>query len=822
MQKQKYAHVIIDIPAVRIDHSFEYTIPKDLEEKARIGSMAACQFGRARRLGYIIDIVTEPEFKRHVPLSEILDEDPILTPEMIKVARFTSDYYLSPIGDVLRLALPPGRTRRITQNFFTVPDLSQKLAGLDLQKSELDVVKAISDMGGNATKMKLRSRFKNVNINKALNSLQRKRLVLIKTKTSSPKVDVKHELYAKLKKPKHEAIQEVEKNPRAIVQHKVIRALKEGGMPVHKVRSYTNASHATIKALEKQGLIEIKKVSTYREPDFYYPEELPLDLVLSKEQETAVDRINLAIEKERTEVFLLQGVTGSGKTEVYLRTIESVLNKGKTAIALVPEIALTPQTVSRFRARFGNSVAVLHSGLGAGERYDQWRRIENGTYRVVVGARSALWAPIRNLGLIVIDEEHENTYKQDRSPRYHAREVAIERALINNASVILGSATPSVESKYRSDKGEFVPVFLRKRIEERPLPNVEIVDMRQERERGNRGIFSQRLRDSINQVVKKKQKAIIFLNRRGYSNYVMCRECGHVIRCVQCNVSLTYHSDKKTLQCHHCDYLEEVPSKCPVCKGRDLSFYGIGTERVAQEIARIFPEIPVTRMDADTTTRRDSHRKKLIGFKQQQVGILLGTQMIAKGLDFPDVTLVGVVSADTALALPDFRAGERTFQLLMQVAGRAGRGSYPGKVVVQTYSPDTYAIQALTKGQYDEFYRYEISLREALDYPPFSELINILISGSDEGRVQEEAARIERFLRTNVESDYLSGIVDILGPVPAPLSRLRGKYRWHILLKADDALSVKRFLKDNIDYILPKESRGDLGVAIDVDPVSLL
>lgn len=765
-----YAHVVIDIPVLKIDHPFEYEIPESLMSKIKVGSTVLCPFGTGHQLGYVVDVVDEPSFlKKHSKLLDVLDEHPVFTPDIVEVARFVADRYLSTMGEILRMALPPGRGRRIKR-------------------------KVVEDESGE------------------------KRIEYGITK---PKVDVKHELYAKLSVPYDKAYKEISHTGRSVRQERAVEALKQGELPVHKLRSYTGVSMSTLKVLEQKKIVRLYRVETYREPDFTYPEELALDMVLTNEQKDAVDSINESIDKDNSDIFLLQGVTGSGKTEVYLRAIEHVLRQRKTAIVLVPEIALTPQTVSRFRARFGELVAVLHSGLGIGERYDQWRKIHEGISRVVVGARSAIWAPLKGCGLIVIDEEQEHTYKQDRNPRYHAREAAVVRAAATNATVVLGSATPSVESKYKADKGDYRLLRLTKRVEERVVPKIEIVDMRIEVQDGSKRIFSDRLVKEIKKTIATSNKAIIFLNRRGYSNYVMCQECGKIFTCPRCAVSLTYHSDTNTLRCHHCDHSEPAPVSCPDCKGSRIIYYGAGTERVERELKDLFPDTPVTRMDTDTTTRRDAHRKMLLEFRRKPAGILLGTQMIAKGLDFPDVTLVGVVSADTALALPDFRASERTFQLLMQVAGRAGRGLLAGTVIVQTYNPDNYAIKALTTGDYDLFYEQEITLRDALQYPPFSDLVNIGISARNSETCEKEAIRIGDFFVKSQADGRLKGVSEILGPAPAPIPKLKGKHRWHILIKAVDLPAVTRFIKRELDVILPK-SKKDVTVAMDVDPVSLL
>jgi primosomal protein N' (replication factor Y) len=826
-EKAKYAQVIMDIPILKVDRPFEYSIPSHLTSKIKIGSIILSSFGKSHRLGYVVDITSEPVFASHIEIEDVLEEKPAFSSEMVKLARFIADYYVSTMGEVLRLALPPGRGRRLTQVITLNGEIGELLGKIpDSLEPQRRILRSIAGFGGRASLSELQHYFKGRTLYALLRQLELKNLIVRKYHISKPQVEVKVEHYARLKISTDKTKEVIPTLTRARRQQQILEVLMEGEIPVHKLLSYTGAGYSSLESLKKRGLIDIYQETAFREPDFYYPEELPLSFRLTDEQRQAVERIKAAVDEGKLEVFLLQGVTGSGKTEVYLQIVEYVSKKGKTAIILVPEIALTPQTVNRVRMRFGNRVAVLHSGLGMGERYDQWRRIKEGQYRVVVGARSALFAPLDNLGLIVIDEEQENTYKQDRNPRYHARQAAIKRAELNRACVILGSATPAIESKFLAEKGRYRQLYLRKRIEEHPLPRVHIVDMRNERKMGNRGVFSWDLQREMRKALKAQEKVILFLNRRGFSSLIICRDCGLVKKCPRCSVSLTYHSDERLLKCHHCDYNEPAPTICPRCGGHDIGYYGVGTQRVESEVKTLFPEIPVTRMDTDTTVRRDAHRKKLLEFKQQETGVLLGTQMIAKGLDFPDVTLVGIISADTALHLPDFRAAERTFQLLMQVSGRAGRGPQPGRVVVQTYDPENYAIQAFLRGDYDLFYSQEVALREALSYPPFSELINILISSRSAHRAEEEAARIGEYLVKSREDGDLKGLIDILGPAPAPLSRIKNRYRWHVVLKVEDLTLAKAFVKNNLERIIPQPSSArdsdEVMISIDVDPVSLL
>lgn len=538
-------------------------------------------------------------------------------------------------------------------------------------------------------------------------------------------------------------------------------------------------------------------------------------LTLSSRQKAVLEVITKSIRKRKHEAFLLHGITASGKTEVYLQAMACALGEGLSSIVLVPEIALTPQTVERFESRFGTKVAVMHSRLTASERARQWQRAKTGQAQIVIGARSAVFAPLTNLGLIVVDEEHETTYKQkDTSPHYHAREVASLRAKLAGATVILGSATPSLESFYNAEKGRIKLISLPERVTKQDLPEVSIIDMRREitmrKRRAN--IFSRALEVKLREVLNKGEQAILFLNRRGFSTYISCPKCGYVARCRRCEVSLTYHYASKRLICHYCNYSIEPPQICPQCKGSYLSYFGLGTEKVESELHRLFPQARIARMDRDATSKRDAHREILNDFKNGKTDILIGTQMVAKGLDFPRVSLVGVISADTALNLPDFRSGERTFNLLTQVAGRSGRGEVQGKVIIQTYAPENFAITASTTHDYHQFYRKEIKSRKTLRLPPFTHLVNLSLRGRNQKKVQEVADELSSELK---EKRANKGI-QILGPAPEAVSRIRGSFRWSVLLKGSKQDELVKLLKQ-----MRCDSRRYKGLrlSVDVDPI---
>ena len=581
--------------------------------------------------------------------------------------------------------------------------------------------------------------------------------------------------------------------------------------------SYAQAIDATIPSVLKKGKTEVRARSKNAEAE---PEKISPSFALSltDEQKEALKSVLFKIEKEDYKAFLLHGITASGKTEVYLQAIEKVLSKGKTSIVLVPEIALTPQTIERFTSRFGDHVAVVHSALVGSMRYKEWKRIKDGQARIVVGARSAIFSPVKNLGLIIVDEEHETSYKQEDVPRYHARDVALMRARFSNCPVILGSATPSLESYYLAGKKNLELVKLTKRIADKDLPRAKVVDMRMElATRKKLVMFSRVLIDAIQRALDKKAQVMVFLNRRGFSTYVNCKKCGFVLKCKRCSSVLVYHYQSKSMICHYCNFRVPPPDICPKCASSYVKYFGIGTEKVESEIARIFPGARIARMDTDVTTKRGSHERILGEFKKHNIDILVGTQMIAKGLDFPRVTLVGVVNADVTLNLPDFRASERTFNLLTQVAGRAGRGEEGGEVVIQTYAPSHYAILAASKHDYEKFYAEEIKSRKELLLPPFTHIIRLTSRSRNEKRAEDAAKSLKDFLSKNVSISKQKDI-EIVGPTPSPMVRIRGFFRWNVLLKGKNRSTMCEALKKALH-----SHRRPAGVflAVDVDPISI-
>ncbi len=588
-------------------------------------------------------------------------------------------------------------------------------------------------------------------------------------------------------------------------------------MAVQELAITSKCKAASIYSLRDRGLISLNKRQVDDSIFISKHYERTCHLQPTKEQEKAINLIKKRLRERKHNTVLLKGVTGSGKTEVYLQAISEAIALGLKTIVLVPEISLTPQTIERFKSRF-DRVAILHSSLSGRQRNNQWWEIRNGNADVVIGARSAVFAPLDNLGLIVIDEEHENTFKQDSSPRYNARDVSLARAKYENALVVLGSATPSLESYYNANIGKYDYITLTSRIGDKPLPPVKLVDMRYEiRRKKRQSNISEYLEFCMKQSLSKKEQVLLFLNRRGFSSFINCRRCGFVSKCKKCDISLTYHKKKDAVICHYCYSETSVPKECPECRSPGIKFFGSGTERIEEEVRVKFPEYELFRMDSDTMKGRDSHEKVLSAFRRGDIDILLGTQMIAKGLDFPNVTLVGVLSADTIINLPDFRASERTFQLLSQVAGRTGRGSKEGQVIIQTHNPDHYSITCAASHDYEGFAKKELEYRKQLYYPPYGRLARIVLRGKKSEDVKEKSIDIASKLREAIK--LCKDEVEILGPAPTPIARIKDKYRWHIIVKANNFEKLQMALK-KIENEGKKSKK--VQIIIDVDPYMLL
>ena len=602
-------------------------------------------------------------------------------------------------------------------------------------------------------------------------------------------------------------------------QKKVLNfIIKNPGFTISEIMQITGASRETINSLIKKGYIKKEKEKVERNPLINKKINETKKMKLTDEQEMAYNEIEFAINQKKYEEFLLYGVTGSGKTEVYMQLIERILKKEESAILLVPEISLTPQMIDRFIGRFGKEkIAVLHSKLSIGERHDEWKKIKENRAKIVIGARSAIFAPVNNLGIIIIDEEHDSSYKSESSPRYNAKEIAQKIAQERKIPLVLGSATPDIDTFYKAELGQANLLKLTKRANNSNLPEVKIVDLKMELATGNKSMLSFELYDEMKKNLQEKRQTILFLNRRGYSTFIMCRECGYTMKCPNCNISLTYHSFENKLKCHYCGHEENIVKTCPECNSDKIRYFGTGTQKLEQEIKKIFPEASTIRMDVDTVTKKNSHEEILNKFKNDNIDILIGTQMVVKGHHFPNVTLVGVIAADGSLNIDDYRANEKTFQILTQVAGRAGRENLPGKVIIQTYNPDNFEIECAKEQDYDLFYNTEIELRKQLNYPPFCDIIVAGISGTKENDVKSISEYFQKMLKTNLEKYGIS----VFMPMPAPIDKIQNKYRWRIIAKGnvnnDVNIIINKCLKSIYD-INNKEVR----VSVDVNPNNML
>ena len=827
---KKYAEVILDTPVQDLDRPFHYTVPERLLESVEIGSLVLVPFSNRLTLAYVVGFPATPGVQRLKEISRVLDEPPLFDFDSQRLCRWIAGHYLCSLSQAFRLVMPPGRGRRVKQIVELSTEVPCSDAGLEPSDGALrDTIAVISASGGSIEMRALKAHLGAGPAGTAVAALEELGMAQRRFVLTKPAASPKGRLSVSLAVSDREIdLSELPARQRDIAEH----LLAKGGFDFQSnLLAETGASHSSLRSLAAKGVVEVATAESLRKPRLTSGELQPDAPEPNERQASAIDRIVTALDAGLHRVFLLEGVTGSGKTEVYLRCIKRALDSGRTAIVLVPEISLTPQTLERFEARFPDQVAVLHSRLGQGERFDQWRGIRNGRYRVVVGARSALFAPVAGLGVIVMDEEHEPSYKSDKAPRYHAREVAEARARMAGAVLVLGTATPSFESLQKSRAKAYERLSLPYRIDNRPLPEVEVVDMREVGGAGHVPLVSPPLLDALSRTVDSGDQAILFLNRRGFANYMQCTRCGNIPGCDECEVSLCYHSrgaggqregaGPGILMCHHCSKQWVPPSSCPECGGGPLKTFGAGTQRVEQEVKKHLPGVSLIRMDTDTTRTKDAHWRLLGAFRAGEAQVLIGTQMVAKGLDIPGVTLVGVVNADTALALPDFRASERTYQLLTQVSGRAGRGLRPGRVIVQTFNPAHPAIAALVCGV-DPFIDGELESRRHAMYPPFVDLVNVLVSSTS----AQAAARSAQRMRKLLDSDLAESGVTILGPAPCPISRLRGSYRWHILVKCGDLdpvspklrLSVGRFY----DYLKAFPAGAAVRVALDVDPATLL
>ncbi|MEE8558700.1 MAG: primosomal protein N' [Myxococcota bacterium] len=815
MEEHRFVEVAVPLP---VDETYDYALPRGVSVEA--GCRVAVPFRGRRVTGVVVAVHLEPRKPghRHGPGSirevhEVLDSTPLLEEPLLRVVLRAAREGLSPPGLALAAAIPPGRSPRAGRR---VTLLAQGRRALERGEAPEGLRRLLWALGRQPrAESELRRRFGG--LARMLDRLEHLGWVGREVVVEPPRIRPRTVRVFRIARgvDPDELRDGLKRAPR---QREILDQLGDGALPL--------PASPALRALLKAGWVEAELREVRRSPPVAPISDSVEVKHLTPHQAKAVRRVLESIDARRDSAFLLYGITGSGKTEVYLRATAAALERGRGAIVLVPEISLTHQVVDRFRARFQERVAVLHSGLSGGERFDQWREIREGRRNVVIGARSAIFAPVADPGLIVIDEEHDPAYKSDEGFCYHARDVALLRSRESRCPLVLGSATPDVETSFRADRGEIERLVLPDRIARRPLPTVEIVDMNQElAHRGRRLVLSRTLRRALAETLARRRQAILFLNRRGFATLVYCHACGYAVRCKHCDISLVYHStgtppprtvpEVGDLRCHYCGYRTDPPSRCPGCGSPEGVLLGFGTERVAEEVGVLFPHARVERLDRDTTARKGEQRRILAGFHKGEVDVLVGTQMVAKGHDIPGVTLVGVVAADLGLHFPDFRAGERTFQLLTQVAGRAGRGDQPGRVVVQTFLPTHYSIALSRTHDYPSFYREELRRRRPHGYPPFRALGQVLVSGLDAARVEAAARKLASSVPSVLVPVSGGRSLEVLGPAPAPIGRIRDRARWQFLMQGD--LSTVR----EVGYELIRQARSLRGVQVRVDPMPL-
>lgn len=742
------AEIIINRTAKRLNRTFDYKVPIELEEIIMIGSTVLVPFGKTSTLeeGYVVGIKENTTYK----VKEIVKIKHNLTEKQIKLAKWMAKRYFCNVSDCIKQMLTPG-----TKSKKSEKNVQDKTINTVYLKKDIDEIQFDIEMG-------------------------------------------------KIKSEK---------------QKKILQFLKGNeGATVPEIELFTDGSRAIVKTLEKNGYVEIVEKKIERNPLANKKIEKTKNLKLTDEQKNAYDKVVLDMIINSYEQFLLYGVTGSGKTEVYLQLIGEALKQEKTAIVLVPEISLTPQMINRFIARFNkDEIAVLHSKLSIGERYDEWNKIKEGKAKIIIGARSAIFAPTENIGIIIIDEEHDSSYKSEAIPKYDAKEIAKRIAKENNCPLVLGSATPDLITYYKAQQGKVTLLELSKRANNSKLPEVEIVDLKMELANGNRSMLSTKLYGEIEQNLKQHRQTILFLNRRGFSTFIMCRECGYTVKCKNCNISMTYHKTENKLKCHYCGYEENVVTVCPECHSTKIRYFGTGTQKLEQEINKLFPEASTIRMDIDTVTKKNSHEEILNKFKNENIDILIGTQMVVKGHHFPNVTLVGVIAADSSLNIDDYRANERTFQILTQVAGRAGREQLDGKVIIQTYNPDNFSIICAQKQDYKMFYNTEIALREQLKYPPFCDIILIGFNSLNEKEIIEASTRVYNYLKARLgEQEFY-----VLKPMPSPIDKIQNRFRWRIIIKGNMTESANSVINTCLKKFYDSNYK-NTRISVDVNPNNMI
>lgn len=805
------ARVIVDNKSKQVDKPFDYRIPDELADKIEVGSRVLVPFssGNKEVEGFCVGLSNESKTKKLKAIIRLANDVRAFDEEMLALIECMHTKYLASYLDIIHTIVPTGTLTKSCEWII--------LENPTTERSEIRrrIIEILSDNGGGMEYKALKEMFKT--------SIQNQVRAMINAGTLKKEyrqtVDVKDKKIKCVslnceREKAEEAARELSK--KAPVQSRMLSMLCENDfVALVDLIKITDGSHSAFKALVEKGYATSCDMTVERDPYWNRTFEKTEKLNHTPEQARAINEITNSIRKENGVTYLLHGVTGSGKTEVFMQSIENAISMGKTAVMLVPEISLTPQMVARFMSRFGRRVAIFHSGLSNGEKYDQWKKIREGNADIVIGARSAIFTPLKNIGVIILDEEHSDTYKSDMSPRYRASEVAEFRAKQNGATVVAASATPSVESYYKAQNGEYILLEMTARCNQNKMPEITVVDMRKELENGNKSMISEKLYEELDANIKRGEQTILLLNKRGFSTFVSCRSCGYVPHCPNCNISLTYHKYDDLLKCHYCGYSRPNYKKCPKCGSGYIRHFGGGTQKVQDELAKLFPSATMIRMDMDTTGKKQSYEKILQKFEKDKIDILIGTQMVAKGLDFENVTLVGVITADTMLNIDDYRSGERTFALLEQVSGRAGRGSKEGRAVIQTYTPEHEAISLVKTHNYAEFYNREIAKRRLTVYPPFCKIVSVHFSGSVESKV-EKAAKF--FLDAARKIGKVNQKIQVLGPLPSYISKIKNKYRWQIIFKCEDEDAFGKVLSQAEMRCRESKELSDVAIVIDKSP----
>lgn len=796
-----------------------YRVPEDLQPMAHWGSLVLVPVGRGNQSvdGYVVGYSEEDAQLEYKDILEVLESETLLTQELVELAVWMSDYYLCPCHYILAYMLPKFARKKMQEIIVWNDSSELAQASLALLEPEAVVLANLLRQKQTVTLAALKRDYPQLDIDGLLPQLQQAGVVRRSITAQQQGSSKTAFLYESCIEPA-QLDQAHTQLGRAVKQWELLRYLTyEGPCDGAALCKYWPHYSSLTRELIKKGLVRRKQVQIQRfhsEHAVFHNEK---QLTLNGEQQHALDVIVSKLENDRGETVLLHGVTGSGKTEVYLRALRHVLEQGHGAIVLVPEISLTPQLIGRFRAVLGEYVEVLHSNMSDGERFDAWQRLRTGETRVVVGVRSAVFAPVQNLRLIIMDEEHETTFKQSEpDPRYHARDVAKQRMQYHHGLLLLGSATPSVKSYYEAQQNGGTLLTMRHRAQRQPLPDVQIVNMAREFQTGNRSMFSAVLKQTMEESLRNGQQVILFLNRRGFSSAIVCRECGYTVTCEKCSIALTYHKEQQLAKCHYCDYRTPAPQQCPNCGSRFIRYMGSGTELVEEEVKKLWPWVTTDRMDLDTTQNKDAHSQILERFARGETQVLIGTQMVAKGLDFPNVTAVGVLAADMILNLPDYTAAERTFQLLTQVAGRAGRGDKPGRVIVQTYNSEHYSILAAQQHDYYSFYEKEIQVRSLMVYPPFCYMIRLLVSDYHAEGILE----LMQQAAADIVKQYPA--IEVLGPSEAPVFLVRKRYRFHLIVKGNDLDLLRKAAEYGQTLMNLSRKSKTLRILIDVEPASVL